>query len=396
MTQFVLFRWAHLQIELLIALQSPEAVEARLGKLPHGLAEAYDELYERTESYDRIYLQRAVKWVLYAFDPLSTEQLLSAVQLRLVDGHDDPVLDTRNRRLSVEALENICRHLIVRGDRDEWAFSHTSVQEYFREKKHHRKWTNEDAQIEVAMLSLLALIDTVQYLIASVSLRSIVSLWHPDSEKTFEDYVAQYWVSHIKSLQYLPYEIRKPISKVLRKFMISSTDPGDSAVEYRTWLKYVRKRQLLILGKGDSRVWVDDLMPTKNPAFGIVSLGLDLDEEKWAKDSLQLHLGDFNYLGLDTLSLAAKYGSVGFRHQLMDLGIRLNTVSPIGSSALNEAIKSRNLNCVAEFLERNADPNLDTNSCPLCQAARQKCPELVRLLLKYGALPDALYRDCLF
>ncbi|KAK1991702.1 hypothetical protein LX36DRAFT_715869 [Colletotrichum falcatum] len=91
-----MFRWAFLKIDQLIKYRSPRDVEPRLGKLHKDLTAAYDELYAKPESYDEMYLQRAAKWVMHAYIPLSTEQLPSAVQLCLGDEHDGLALGTRD------------------------------------------------------------------------------------------------------------------------------------------------------------------------------------------------------------------------------------------------------------------------------------------------------------
>ncbi|KAK1969034.1 hypothetical protein LY78DRAFT_678825 [Colletotrichum sublineola] len=92
-----MFRWAFMQIDQLIKYHSPEDVKERLGRLPEGLTAAYDELYAKPGSHDEIYLQRAVKWVMHAYVPLSTEELLAAVQLGLADEHDDLVSLTKSQ-----------------------------------------------------------------------------------------------------------------------------------------------------------------------------------------------------------------------------------------------------------------------------------------------------------
>ncbi|RWA07141.1 hypothetical protein EKO27_g7963 [Xylaria grammica] len=142
-----MFRWVYLQIEQLANINSPEEVLERLKRLPKGLGEAYDELYNANDGWDRIYLQRAVKWVLYARESLSTERLLSAVQLGQNNDDDELRLEIASR-LNEPALENICRHLIVKDPQGNWKFAHASVEEYFGGEK-HKSWISDDSKVEI-------------------------------------------------------------------------------------------------------------------------------------------------------------------------------------------------------------------------------------------------------
>ncbi|KXH61667.1 hypothetical protein CSAL01_03843 [Colletotrichum salicis] len=228
-----MFRWAFLQIDQLIKYDSIENVEKRLGQLPKDLTAAYDELYAEPGSHDEIYLQRAVKWVMHAHNPLSTEQLLSAIQLCIAEEHDDLVLDTRDHRLSEQTLESICRYLTVKDDQGKWAFPHASVEAYFVKK--YIALADETARVEVAKLSLMVLVDFYQRTTAiespdlgQVSQEtagddgSIVP--KPDSVDSLEYYVSRYWVSHTREIQGVPGG-NKQISRLLKRFMISPDRP---------------------------------------------------------------------------------------------------------------------------------------------------------------------------
>lgn len=126
------FRWAYLQWEELKKLRTNESIRERLGKLPKGLTAAYDEIYSRNE--EEVILQRAVKWVLCARRPLTSEELLMAIRLEsnlesltVSDPIDEPT------------LESICSHLVVLDSQLEvWKFPHASVAEYF--EKEHKSW----------------------------------------------------------------------------------------------------------------------------------------------------------------------------------------------------------------------------------------------------------------
>ncbi|KAG7073014.1 ankyrin protein [Colletotrichum scovillei] len=336
-----MFRWAFLQIEKLVKLISTEDVADQLGKLPVGLTAAYDELYAKPGSHDGIYLQRAVKWVIHAHIPLSTEQLLSAVQLCLADEHGDLALGTRGQRLSEQALEIICQHLIVKDDQGKWAFPHASVQEYFVKK--HPALTNDHARIEMAKLSLLALIelyqcptvtespdsDRVGHQIEGDEFRTVSEPYPDDS---FECYVSRYWISHVRKAQDFAEAVNQ-ISELLKRFMISPDCPRHSTMEYQKWLTYMLKTDRSELNWSIARLWSLDLEPVTNPAFGIVVLGITLYQKEWAKICLELNLEELN----------------------------------------------------AELLKNGADPNITASTRPLCAAAREGHCEIVKLLIHRDA-----------
>ncbi|KAK1238154.1 hypothetical protein MKX08_002733 [Trichoderma sp. CBMAI-0020] len=398
-----MFRWAFLQIAQLIECDSPEDVETRLGQLPKGLTAAYDELYTKPGSHDEIYLQRAVKWVMHAHKPLSTEQLLSAVQLHLTNEDHDSVLGTRSRGLSEQKLESICRYLIVKDAQDKWAFPHASVQEYFVEK--HTELTNTDARIEVAKLSLLVLMESYQCSTVTESSGSgQVSnetaggdssiVYKPDSVDSLEHYVSLYWVLHIRDVQGVPGG-NKQISKLLKRFMISLDNPCHSTLEYQRWSEYVVSLEYDYYFNHNV-LHIGDLMPAENPAFGIVVIGITLDEKEWVKTCLELTLEELHKYGFDTLSLAAKYGCAELCVSLIKMGSDPKRILPSGTGALNQAIIAGETTSVKELLMHGADPNADTGNRSLCQAVVYAGREILELLIEHGALPDGLCSSCSF
>ncbi len=67
------FQWCFLQIKQLLELQTKSAIRDRLGKLPHGLKAAYDEIYGKILSrnkHERVLANRAFMWVMFACEPL--------------------------------------------------------------------------------------------------------------------------------------------------------------------------------------------------------------------------------------------------------------------------------------------------------------------------------------
>ncbi|KAK1246095.1 hypothetical protein MKX07_005164 [Trichoderma sp. CBMAI-0711] len=119
-----MFRWAYLQWQQLKKLRTNETIRERLGKLPESLTEAYDEIYSQAE--EKVVLQRAVKWVLCAVKPLTSEILLAAVRLGSnleslapSDPIDESTSESNLPSLALKdpidesTLESICSHLVV-------------------------------------------------------------------------------------------------------------------------------------------------------------------------------------------------------------------------------------------------------------------------------------------
>ncbi|KAF5001606.1 hypothetical protein FGRMN_912 [Fusarium graminum] len=150
-----MFRWAYLQLRYLKKLRMNSDILARLERLPETLSEAYDEIYNECEfgSSQRIMLQRAIRWVLWAKRPLDSVTLLAAIRTesKRVDG--DKAVDASD--VTEPILESICHDLVVRdSELGIWKFPHASVAEHFLLK--HEPWiVNSKSEITISLISLL-------------------------------------------------------------------------------------------------------------------------------------------------------------------------------------------------------------------------------------------------
>ncbi|KAI1778949.1 hypothetical protein F4818DRAFT_402973 [Hypoxylon cercidicola] len=389
-----MFRWAYLQIEQLATVDSPEEVRNQLGNLPEGLEEAYQRLYESKKGWDRKRLQRAVKWVKYAREPLSTKRLLSAIQISQGKGHGKLCLCI-DERINEESLQNICRHFIVKDPSEgTWEFPHASVEEYFRGEK-HKSWFSDDAQAEFAKLPLLLLTESFRV--------------HPLPESDQDDggaeaqsegpllclrtYMTNHWVSHIKAFQGEVNE-STAISRLLEEFMIAEGDRSRSGLGYKTW---TRCPPIAIRWRYGIYILQDDIYLTENPAFGIVALGLHSIAKEWGDACLRQNLVQVNRAQRDLLSVAARHGHFELCSKLIEMGSDVNLILPSGSSALVEAVVRCQTACVEKLLHHGANPNIKTRVRPLCEAASTSGGlEILRLLLDHGADPDATCSRCAF
>ncbi|KAJ5857483.1 hypothetical protein N7455_008377 [Penicillium solitum] len=85
-----MFQWAALQIKEILDLQLEKDIQKRLGRLPKGLQAAYAEIFKKRikrsgGSMPEI-AHRAFQWVLFAFEPLSSDVLVAFVSRDMADG----------------------------------------------------------------------------------------------------------------------------------------------------------------------------------------------------------------------------------------------------------------------------------------------------------------------
>ena len=86
------------------------AIRLRLGKLPSGLLNAYDEIYERIRNFEgsaSMIAERAFQWVMRSLEPLSAELLVAAVCR-------DPQADATDQiDIEISHVLKFCKNLLV-------------------------------------------------------------------------------------------------------------------------------------------------------------------------------------------------------------------------------------------------------------------------------------------
>ncbi|UKZ46852.1 hypothetical protein TrVGV298_001063 [Trichoderma virens] len=410
-----MFRWAYFQMEQLSKCQLAKEIRDRLGKLPMSLNASYHELFTGMSSYDQETLRRAVMWVMCAYKPLSSNQLLAAVRLSI--SGDGATLEVEDE-LTEETLRSICRHLVVTdSQKDEWKFPHASVIEYF-EAEH--KWTMVEAHSFVAKHSLLCLIDGYSKWAPSTNLRDSDSYKFADEQDDLDDleveideestinegdplhpvgflqeYVRRYWSQHINALEGLqPFDIQ--LSRLVKLFMGFNSSLQQTSRQYRRWIKH---KMAEIHYRG-----VEDFFPVANPIFGICTLGFCHILEDWW--TLDVDISQVNGSGLDLLSISAKNHHQHLCKKLISLGADVNRVLGDGySSVLYDATQRFDTDMVKFLLDNKADPNLQlfwrpaqirtlcvknaSSAVLLTAAALGGSIELVRLLIEHGAEMNA-------
>lgn len=405
------FRWVYLQMEQLKVCRSWPAVLERLDNLPKGVADIYDQLYDRNEGSDRTYLQRAVKWITFAYEPLTTEALLSAIQLgQSADG----TLQIDDRVEEAE-LAIICRHLISKDTNGHWKFTHASVDEYFQDVQNERLgyWVGNAAQIDFAILLVLLFMNYEEWpesigypvrFMKRFNISSLTSRSHDlDPQSFLRSYVGYYWMSHVKATQHLP--IKRPqVLQLLQPFIPIDNLTYNSSPQYQKWIQSAAAKHIRfpLHGYGIYK----DALPAKNSIFGLVALGFFPMLEKCGIEHLDLE--QTNRMHRSLLAIAARHGHTQTCARLIDLGCKVNRIFHVTehpllceteiykSAALFEAVKENKADCVEMLLQKKADANLDTDTRALCRAAEYEDTTILKLLLDYGAKVNASCRECRF
>lgn len=384
-------------------MRTNETIRERLGKLPKGLTEAYDEIYSQAE--EKIVLQQAVKWVLCAVRPLKSEILLAAVRLgsnleslALSDSIDESTSEgnlpslTLTDPIDEPTLESICSHLVVLDSRLKvWRFPHASVAEYFEDQ--HKSWIGR-APEDVAILLVSCLIDcysewaphksadeTREFLKKTPDLDN-----HLDPRHPLQEYASSYWTRHaqitVNQCQEVP-----GLAEIVKRFLGTRGPQQISSRQYQAWCQLLRIRSEQLLAPYSPP---QDVQPSEKSIFGICAYGLHrLLEGWWDKD---IDLLQVNSRGLDLLAIAARYGHEELCSELITHGgdIHKELDTELGS-AFMEAVDESQTQVVKLFLKGGVDPNLlRQDSSPLCVAARTQNDDLgaVTALLEAGADPN--------
>lgn len=127
------FRWAQLAIAQIT--QQPDRIDDILLKIPKGLAEAYQDLYDNLEEQDREYLHKTLLLAAYGARPLTVNEVVEAIAERFFD---KPNLLLRRRVLRVSS-----QFIAHDPETDRLRVTHLSVREFM--EQHHSFPTAIDA-----------------------------------------------------------------------------------------------------------------------------------------------------------------------------------------------------------------------------------------------------------
>ncbi|KAL3477404.1 ankyrin repeat-containing domain protein [Aspergillus californicus] len=389
-----MFQWASLQVHQITRCRTESSVWKRLDNLPEDLQKAYDEIWDQIESLedpDRTFVERAMKWVMAATEPLDSKCLLSAVR---VGSQEEGAIS--GDEIDEQGLLSICGNFLIIDLESHWRFSHLSVVEYL-ETAH--QWSTAQAHSHVAIACLSFFITAYEKEDPS----TVVEPWYEydsededskppdtldilDTANHFHLYTRHHWVEHVHEAQSTE---ESPVGKHLKTFLGS---PEESSVQYRRWLAQLRKEvqwdgdllddshfqtsgfDLKFFENRESKyayggdfIFASELEPTDRPVFAMCRFAFDSILSEWW-DSPSIDVSQKNDLGHDLLTIAAISGSESICQRLIEKGADVNSrlAHSIFGTALVAAAWWDNTDVIKCLVEAGADPNTPLNSQEGC------------------------------
>ncbi|KAJ5959510.1 uncharacterized protein N7479_006660 [Penicillium vulpinum] len=389
-----MFQWAYLQIKQVLELPTELDIRDRLGRLPIGLKEAYDEIYgniAKTQHWKAL-VDRACKWVMSACTPLSSDELLSAIR---IDSDTNSI--NSEKEITESELLDLCKNLLLfDSQRKVWRFSHLSVVEYF-EVNH---WGLRQAHCHAAQVCLKLLIEPYENpTYESVEKSSgdkhnmkspnKLGLVHP-----WETYVRYHWVNHVRTYEE---QISKEgqeadpfLAKLLKSFLGS---PGESSFQYRAWYRSLDFHSNILPSSFSWKISKWEISPEEVTICAMCRFSFYILLRDWW-DNAEVTVSQTSGDGRTLLELAAMAGCKPICETLIKRGIETNRVSTSGyyRSALVAAAAGGYKEIVELLFENGADPNLKLSSgnygSALAAAASKGKKEIVEVLIENGADPN--------
>ncbi|KAH7160654.1 hypothetical protein EDB81DRAFT_782712 [Dactylonectria macrodidyma] len=415
-----MFQWAYLQIKQVLELPTEEDIRNRLGKLPTGLKDAYDEIYAKVSvhKHAKDIVDRACVWVMTAVVPLKSVELLSAIRVDF----DQDTLNLASE-ITESSLLAICSNFLVFDSlRKVWRFSHLSVVEYF-EDNHYSLQRALCGSAKVCLRLLLEVYKDA----ASESEDETSDLeyisdfgfhWGPDETSsepldlldpshTFQSYLRVYWIDHVKAYEEKLVETAQAADSSLTSLLQSFLGaPHNSSIQYRAW-----KRQVQRGGwpRPSSDYFQDvrprDITPASAAVLTMCRFSFYTVLQDWW-DNAEITVSQINRKGDSLLGLAALAGCKPICEALIRRGTQLNLLFSGGDygSALAAASYKGNKEIVELLIQNGAEVNLLLSrgyyGSALAAASWNGQKNAVQLLIENGAeanlqLPGGLYGSAL-
>ncbi|KAL6401079.1 Ankyrin repeat protein [Ilyonectria robusta] len=372
-----------------LKLRTEADIESRLGKLPVGLKKTYDEIYARNAEHQhaKIFLDRACMWVMSACTPLSSSELLSAIQV-------DPRLDTIDlpTDFTESELLDVCENLLVLdSQRLVWRFSHLSVREYF-EGNHFDFW---QAHCNAAKVCLKLLINTHESLPDESEAETSDSAHNVEPQDMFnplQRYLLHHWVIHVRTYDEQMVKEGQEADlnlKCLLKTFLGS--PGESSTQYRHWYRQIcqadRQRPSSSIM---TYMVIEDIFPADVTLFAMCRFSFYAVLRDWWDDA-EMAVSQVNSQGHNLLTLAVLGRCKPICEVLLKQGIQINLLLSSGrfGSALAAAACEGNIETVQFLVDNGAEVNLRLSSgrfgSALAAAAYEGNIETVQFLVDNGA-----------
>ncbi|KAF3072814.1 hypothetical protein CFAM422_004932 [Trichoderma lentiforme] len=356
-----MFRWVYLQVKSLLKCISDDAVKAWARTIPRDLMAAYDQLWENIRAQhnedDVALAERAVKWVLCAFEPLQSDVLLEAVRYSLErDGL------VQKERHSKEEILLLCQDLLtIDAERRAWMLPHASVAEYF-----------ESRGMTLAICDVFASITSLNFLMRPELQPSQIQQKDYNFD-TFEAYISYTWPRHVQRYDRCLGSIESAdpdqiLVTTLKRFLGSVEE---SSNYYRAWLRKL----------GSSMSW--ELKPADMSLFVMCRYGFYYILRDWwegGKINEEMALEKYRgymkpeyynykrYPDHNSVDLAAKGGCLPIFKYLVGVIGSDNPLAEGHSRAMEWAIDQGNKDIVSILVE---EAKVDVNMCYLRDTAVQ-------------------------
>ncbi|KAL8934772.1 MAG: hypothetical protein Q9216_005740 [Gyalolechia sp. 2 TL-2023] len=362
-----MFLWASLQIQNLCdpeRIKVASDVEEALLQLPETLLTIYKAIMDRidrTAVHGRAWAKKALRWLLCAREPLTSETLVEMVGLRESDNPKALHL------LKDEVLSLCCNLVVLDNYSDVFRFAHASIREFLEvQPEFEYQVTNLQAAAEALMF--------VQ------SERTAI-------EGAFARYATKYWLFHYRNLD-LHFRTENPLSSSVKAFFLRGTKDDsiyqfwesafithtaeDEIQSMTTAVRPVQCYGPLYLACGHGLIEVVDEL-TNNQA-------VDLDER--------------NHLGETGLYIAAHQCHSAIVERLLKLGADQSITTSTNGTALHRAAENGDQVTLSLLLQHQADVVFqdDQGLSALDWATRNEREAIVRLLVQCGAREEVLQK----
>ncbi|QYT00330.1 hypothetical protein H0G86_007416 [Trichoderma simmonsii] len=338
-----MFRWVYLQVKSLLKCISDDAVKAWARTIPRDLMAAYDQLWENIRAHhnedDVALAERAVKWVLCAFEPPTSNILLEAVRYSLEKG----VLVQKEKH-SEEEILSLCQDLLTIDTARRihvWRLPHASVAEYFQSRN-----------MALGTCDVFASITSLNFLMRP-ELQPARYEQKDNNFHTFEGYISHTWFLHVQRYdRWLgSMESANPDQTLVTTLKHFFESVEGSGCHYREWLnKLGRSHKHPILRPESMALFV-------MCRFGFYYVLRDWWEE--GKITEEMALKDVGSLE-NSLTLAAQGGCLPICKYLVGVIGRDNALAKKYYWAVQNAINEQNKGIVSFLVE---EANLDVNLC---------------------------------
>ncbi|KAJ5912527.1 hypothetical protein N7504_001410 [Penicillium tannophilum] len=392
-----MFQWAYLQIKQVLELPTETDIRNRLGKLPPGLKNAYDEIYGKVtmSPHAKVLVDRACKWVMSACKPLSSDELLSAI---VVDSENDAF--EFKKETDESCLQALCNNMFVLdSERRVWRVTHLSVVEYF--ENHH--WSLRQAHCHAAKVCIRLLNVMYKSPTYHINIEGSGDRYESEVPNTngvadqFQTYVLYHWVNHVRTYEEQvakeEQEADSSLAELLKRFLGS---PGESSFQYRTWYRcldadYWRRPMTSFLNEIDHR----EISPEEVTINAMCRFSLFILLRDWWNNA-KITATQKNMKGENLLTIAAAAGCKSICETLMKRGLEANIVLSSGDygSTLAAAASNGHLDMAQFLIEKGAEPDLVLSNgwygSALAAAASDEHLDMAQFLIEKGAKPNLI------